>query len=318
MFARGAVGEESGGGSRAARTRYHRTQMNHLRTPLFGVAAAMVAFAANSLLCRLALRDPVSIDPVTFTSVRLLSGAAILSVIAMRRGGGVRTVGGNGWSAAALFVYAICFSVAYLGMTAGTGALILFAFVQLTMVVFGVLRGERPSWLQWSGFAIAITGLVVLSWRGIAAPDPLSSLLMATAGIAWGVYSLRGRVSARPLADTAGNFVRSVPLALVASLLATSTFHLSSPGLLLAVTSGAIASGLGYSIWYLVLPSLTSTRAAVVQLAVPAIAAAGGIVLLGEPATLRFAAASAMILTGVAMAVLPKRHGRLQHRAPGR
>lgn len=267
----------------------------------------MIAFAANSLLCRLALREPVSIDPVTFTAVRLLSGAAILVAIAMRGDGRLRRVGGNWPSAAALFLYAICFSVAYVGMTAGTGALILFACVQLTMVVFGVARGERPSWLQWSGLALALTGLGTLSWRGLAAPDPLSSLLMALAGVAWGVYSLRGRGSSRALADTAGNFVRTVPLALAASLITMATIHLSAVGLILAVASGAIASGLGYSIWYLVLPSLTSTRAAVVQLAVPAIAAAGGIVLLGEPATLRFAAASAMILSGVAMAILPRR-----------
>lgn len=280
--------------------------MTARRKHLIGVTAAMIAFAANSLLCRLALRAPAAIDPASFTAVRLVSGAIVLALIVSTRERRFRAVEGSWPSALALFGYAIAFSIAYVRLSAGTGALILFAAVQLTMFSVAIARGERPGALQWLGLVVALGGLVVLTWRGVTAPDPPAAALMALAGFSWGIYSLRGRRSVRPIADTAGNFIRATPFAIVASAIAIEAMHLSSVGLALAITSGAIASGLGYSIWYLVLPRITATRAAVVQLSVPLIAAVGGIVLLGETASLRLAVAAAMILGGIAMAVLSR------------
>lgn len=271
------------------------------------VSGAVVAFAANSLLCRLALRPPARVDAVTFTTVRLLSGAVVLSLLAAWPDRRLQWRHGTWPSATALFAYAIAFSVAYVRMTAATGALILFAAVQLTMIAVAIARGERPTPLQWFGLALALSGLVILSRRGVAAPDPLAASLMTMAGIAWGIYSLRGRASTRPLADTAGNFVCAAPLALIVTLFALRGAHVSVAGLLLATASGAIASGLGYTIWYAALPRLTATRASIVQLAVPVVAAAGGIALLGERPTLRLGVATVTILSGVGMAVLSRR-----------
>jgi drug/metabolite transporter (DMT)-like permease len=276
------------------------------RAPLLLVSLALVGFAANSLLCREALRPPSTIDAVTFATVRLLSGAITLLLIARFSGGG-RSARGNWFSAAALFAYAIAFSVAYVRMTVGTGALLLFAAVQLTMVAAALRAGERLTWLQWLGFVLAIAGLIILSWRGISAPDPLAAALMAIAGVAWGIYSLRGRGSTQPLVDTAGNFARAVPLALLATILAFRSEHFSATGLFLAIASGALASGIGYSIWYAALPQITATSASIVQLAVPVLAAAGGIVLLGERPTVRLLLAAVTILAGVALAVLSHR-----------
>jgi drug/metabolite transporter (DMT)-like permease len=181
----------------------------------------------------------------------------------------------------------------------------LFAFVQLTMIGAGIARGERPRIVEWLGHATAIGGLVVLVLPGIVAPDPIGAVLMASAGVSWGVYSLRGRGAKNPLAITADNFVRTVPMAavLVAIALASTTVGATTSGVLLAVASGAIASGLGYSIWYAALPHLAATRAAVVQLAVPAIAAGAGVVVLGEVLTVRFVICAAAILGGVAVAI---------------
>lgn len=275
------------------------------RPPIGLVSLALIGFAANSLFCRLALRPPSSIDPLSFTLVRIASGAIVLTLLSLSTGKG--RPGGNWGSAVALFAYAIAFSVAYVRITAGIGALILFASVQLTMFVAGIRAGERLRPVQWVGVVLAIAGLVILSWRGITAPDPLSALFMATAGVAWGIYSLRGRITSRPLADTAGNFARAVPFAIVCIIVAMSTAHLSRAGLLYAIASGALASGVGYSIWYAALPRLTATNAAIVQLSVPVIAAAGGIAFLGEKPTLRLLLATITILSGVALAVLARR-----------
>lgn len=264
----------------------------------------MVAFAANSLLCRGALRT-AEIDAASFTLVRLASGALVLSLLVRLRDSPARArAPRNVPSAAALFVYAIAFSVAYLRLPTGTGALVLFGCVQTTMIAFGVRAGERPTLSIWMAIGVALAGLVYLVLPGLGAPDPLAAALMAVAGIAWGVYSLRGRGSPDPLAATAVNFVWSVPLAIAAFAIGVVFApHASTRGLVLAATSGALASGVGYSIWYTALRGLTATRAAVVQLSVPLIAAAGGVVLLGETLTARLIVSGIAILGGVAFVV---------------
>ncbi len=277
------------------------TASHHLTTrAALLTAVAMLAFAANSLLCRLAL-GAGSIDAATFTSVRTISGAVALGLLlAVRRRGAGRPTA-NWWSVASLFAYLAFFSFAYLSLSAGTGALILFGAVQLTMFIFALKAGEPFTALSWVGLGMAILGLIYLVSPGVTAPDPLGAVLMAVAGISWGFYSLLGRGAADPLAATAGNFIYSVPLALVVSLLFMRDFNASSGGLALAVASGALASGCGYVIWYAALPGLTATRAATVQLSVPVIAAFGGVVLLSEEVTLRLVVASAVTLSGVAI-----------------
>ncbi|HEV7554063.1 MAG TPA: DMT family transporter [Kofleriaceae bacterium] len=274
------------------------------RGQIAATAAALVGFAANSLLCRAAL-GAGSIDAASFTAIRIASGAAILFVLA--RGVGIR--GAGSWaSSASLFGYAAAFSFAYLRLTTATGALILFACVQATMIGWGIVRGHRPAPLEWLGLVIAASGLVVLTLPGLAAPDPIGAALMAGAGICWGVYSLRGRGATRPLAATADNFVRALPLAaLLAATIPFTGGDVSTRGVILAVASGAIASGVGYSLWYLALPALAPARAAILQLTVPVLAATGGAVVLGEAVTTRLAGAAAAILGGVAIALAAKR-----------
>jgi drug/metabolite transporter (DMT)-like permease len=265
--------------------------------------AALVAFAANSVLCRLALGDR-AIDAAGFTAVRILAGAVTLFVLAQRRGG-ARTIGKYGsWRAAcALFGYAIAFSFAYLSLSAGTGALLLFGAVQLTMIAAAVREGARPRPLEWLGLAGASAGLVVLVAPGVVAPPPLGAALMLFAGVCWGMYSLLGRGSAVALLDTAANFVRAAPLALVTSALLFARAHASLEGVLAAIASGAIASGLGYVSWYAALRGLTATRAAIVQLTVPLIAAVGGVIFLGETVSLRLLEAALLILGGIGLAI---------------
>jgi drug/metabolite transporter (DMT)-like permease len=271
-------------------------------------AAAMVGFAANSLLCRAALR-PRLVDAATFTSLRLVSGAiALLLLAALARPASppTATVRAGSWlSAAALFAYAAAFSFAYLRIGAAVGALLLFGAVQATMLGGGLSRGERPRAAEWAGLAMALVGVVTLVAPGLSAPDPIGALLMIAAGVAWGVYSLRGRgpSSSPPLVATAANFARAVPLAAALSLAALRAAHLGARGAALAVASGALASGVGYSLWYAALPSMSATRAAIVQLSVPLLAAAGAVALLGEPLTLRVVLSGAAILGGVALAV---------------
>lgn len=279
--------------------------------PVFALTiAALVGFAANSLLCRAALGDG-SIDAASFTAIRIGAGAAMLAVIALGRGrSGERSDRGAGsWgSAVALFAYAAAFSFAYLRLTTATGALILFAAVQITMLGASIARGDRPGAIEWLGIALAIGGLVVLVLPGLEAPDPIGLALMASAGIAWGCYSLRGRGAARPLAVTADNFLRAVPLAAVLLVAIPLTGGaLSAAGVALAIASGAVASGLGYSLWYAALPHLAPTRAAIVQLSVPVLAATGGVLVLGEPVTLRLVGATAAILGGIAVVLAANR-----------
>lgn len=266
---------------------------------------ALLAFAGNSLLARLALTRS-AIDPATFTSVRLIAGAIVLAVIVRRRGTGVLQSGS--WaSAAALFVYAAAFSFAYVNLTAGTGALLLFGAVQATMITVGLLRGERLRAVQGLGLVLAYGGLVGLVLPGLEAPPVLSAALMLAAGAAWGVYSLRGRGAGDATAVTAGNFVRAVPLTVALSVMLHQSRSTDLAGIGYAIASGALASGLGYVIWYTALRDLRATTAATVQLSVPVLAAIGGVVLLGEPLTMRLAISGAAILGGVAMVVVMRR-----------
>jgi drug/metabolite transporter (DMT)-like permease len=263
-------------------------------------AFAMLAFAANSLLCRLALQQPI-IDPASFGSIRLASGALVLGLI-VRLQAGHGTPARPDWPAAAmLFAYVACFSFAYLTLSAGTGALILFGAVQVTMIGAGLRAGEQFRPVAWGGLLLAVGGLVYLVSPGLSAPPLVGAVLMAVAGVAWGGYSLRGRGVPDPLAATAGNFLRATPLAIGLSLLTVGGAHATLPGAALAVASGALTSGIGYVVWYAALTGLTAMRAATVQLSVPPIAALGGALLLGETITPRLALASAAILGGIAL-----------------
>jgi drug/metabolite transporter (DMT)-like permease len=265
---------------------------------------ALIAFSANSILCRLALR-PRAIDPATFTAIRLVSGALILAAIARARGT-ARVA--NSRSAFALAAYAVPFSFAYLELDASIGALLLFAAVQLTIFAVALMHGERPRRGEWVGLLLAGGGLVALLAPGVRAPEPIGALLMILAGVAWGAYTIRGRGTRDPIAATAGNFLAAAPLGLAALAIAAlvGEVHATWSGVALAVASGAIASGLGYAIWYAALPGLHAAQAGVAQLAVPAITALAGVLLLGEVPTARLMIAGPVILGGVASALLAR------------
>lgn len=271
-------------------------------------ALAMLAFAANSLLCRLALQQQ-SIDAASFGSVRLVSGALVLWAIVRWRRGPTTNTRSDWLAATMLWAYVAAFSFAYLTLPAGSGALILFGAVQLTMFAAGLSKGERFTPLAWGGFVLAVGGLLYLVSPGLVAPPLLGTLLMAAAGIAWGVYSLRGRGAGEPVAATAGNFIRAAPLALIVSVLSfvfIGAPHANTSGLVLAVASGALTSGLGYVIWYAALPHLSSLRAATVQLSVPPLAALGGAWWLSEALTPRLILSSAAILGGIALVLFSR------------
>ncbi|SAK62963.1 membrane protein [Caballeronia temeraria] len=270
---------------------------------------AMLAFAGNSLLCRLALKG-TRIDAASFTLVRIASAALVLWIILLARGGLNRDDGrqaGSWASALALIVYAAAFSYAYVRLAAGTGALLLFGAVQATMIGYGIATGERLAARQWLGLLLALAGLVWLVLPGLAAPDPASSVLMIGAGVGWGIYSLRGRGQSDAVAATAGNFLRALPFAVAVSVLAFTGANFDVQGVAYAGASGALTSGLGYVIWYAALKGLKPATAATVQLSVPVITAAGGVLLLGETLTARLAASSVAILGGIALVVLSKR-----------
>lgn len=273
--------------------------------------AAMLAFAANSLLCRAALAGH-HVDASTFTAIRLASGASMLVLLARSRGVDgppARFAWGSG---AALFAYAIAFSLAYVRIPAAVGALLLFGAVQVTMIGAGWTAGERPRAIEWVGLLASIGGLVVLTAPGLARPDPLGAVLMLIAGVAWGVYTLRGRRGGNPIAVNAASFARALPMAVTACAIpwATGSGHADANGIALAVGSGALASALGYAAWYAALPRLSATRAAIVQLSVPPIAALGGVVLLGETFTTRIVLASVLVLGGIALALRAPRRAR--------
>ncbi|HEU4723722.1 MAG TPA: DMT family transporter [Candidatus Eisenbacteria bacterium] len=270
-------------------------------------ALAMVAFAGNSILCRVALRQ-TTIDAATFTSVRILAGAVALAIVVRLRHGSLASAG-NWGSAIALFVYAAGFSFAYLSLSAGTGALLLFGAVQMTMIVIGLRSGERLHGRQWIGLALALAGLVGLVLPGVTAPPLAGSLLMLSAGAAWGVYSIRGRGQRDPIRVTAGNFLLATPIAALLSLAGWRAASWDSAGVGYAIVSGALTSGIGYAIWYTALPGLRATSAAAVQLSVPVLAALGGVVLLGETVTPRLALTAAAVLSGIAMVVTARGRG---------
>lgn len=279
-------------------------------------ALALIAFAANSLLCRLALLDGAT-DAASFTAIRLFSGAIVLAVLlAIRRerlpasgdrDGRASRIGGRWRGAVALFAYAAGFSIAYVDVGAATGALLLFGAVQATMLLVGLWQGERLAAWQWLGFALAVLGLLALLLPGAAAPPIMAALWMLGAGVAWGLYSLWGRGSVDPVADTAGNFARALPFALALLALHVDALTVDARGVACAVASGAVASGLGYALWYRVLPRLGALRAATLQLAVPPLAAVGGVLLLGETLDATRIGAGAVILGGIAIVLRGRR-----------
>ena len=261
---------------------------------------ALLAFAANSILCRMALRD-TSIDPASFTSVRIVAGAITLWIL-VRLGNRRASVAGTWISSFALLAYAIAFSFAYVAVTAGTGALLLFGAVQLIMISAGLAGGERIDFSMALGWMLAVAGLVILVFPGVSAAPATQSALMLCAGAAWGVYSLRGRRSSDPLRDTAGNFARAVPGALLISAIMWRHSSLDRTGMALAALSGSLASGVGYAAWYTALPRLRAIAAANLQLSVPLITSLAGVVLFAEPITVRLASASVLLLGGIALA----------------
>lgn len=267
-------------------------------------AMAMTAFAGNSLLCRMALQH-TGIDAGSFTTIRLMAGALTLWLLVSMRGGAYR---GNGnWSSAiALFAYAAGFSYAYVRLPAGTGALILFGAVQATMIGHGIWSGERLRKPQVMGVVLAFAGIIGLLLPGLSAPPIWSAMLMSGAGVAWGIYSLRGRGAGDPTRVTAGNFLRAAPIAAILSLVTWNQVTLDAAGIWYAIASGALASGIGYAIWYTALPSLRATQAATLQLSVPVIATVGAILFLGEALTLRLVLASFAILGGIAVVIRDK------------
>lgn len=282
------------------------TQLPVLKTVLLTVLT-LIAFAANSLLTRMAL-GAESIDAASFITLRLASGACMLWAIALFSNSKPTKQFQGKWTAALmLFIYAVAFSFAYLQLTAGTGALILFGTVQITMIATAVKQGETPQRLEWIGVGLAIVGLGYLVAPGLEAPPIVAAGLMVIAGVAWGFYSILGRGTKVPIAYTTINFTRAVPFALGVSLVSMSDIQISKAGIILALLSGAIASGVGYAIWYAALKGLTGTQAATVQLAVPILAALGGIFFLQEVLTLRLVIASVMILGGIGVTVLGRR-----------
>ena len=295
-----------------------------LRTSVY-TSFALVAFATNSILCRMALGNG-AIDPAGFTALRLISGALVLWLLTVSRA--TKRVVGNrssgSWvSAAMLFLYAVSFSFAFVRLQAGTGALILFGAVQATMIVTAIFQGERPRLLEYIGLAAALAGLAYLVLPGLKTPSFKSAALMALAGTAWGVYTLRGRGSANPAVVTGDNFMRSIPFILLLSPLLLQGVTLSAQGALLAVISGGLASAMGYIVWYAALPNLSTTSAALVQLIVPVLAAGGGVLVLSEPLSLRLVLSAALILGGIALAITGRRQTGLgstaaEHKAKGK
>jgi drug/metabolite transporter (DMT)-like permease len=272
---------------------------NLAQTAAFATAA-LLCFAANSVLCRVALRDG-AIDPASFSSIRIVSGAVMLLLIASWTRGAAREMPTSWMSAVMLFLYAVPFSFAYTQLTTGTGALILFGAVQITMLAAAAWLGERLRTMQWLGVVAALAGLVYLVSPGLTAPPLFAATLMGMAGFSWGIYSLRGRGLANPLAQTTTNFTRATPMVLVISLVALSEVHAELRGIVFAIASGAVASGLGYVAWYAALRGLTATRAAVLQLSVPVLAATGGVMFLTEPISLRLVISAMLVLGGIAL-----------------
>jgi drug/metabolite transporter (DMT)-like permease len=289
-------------------THASQNSSSHAALTVSLTTAALVAFAANSVLCRLALGED-AIDPYAFTGIRLGSGALILSILAAsRRPGRGRTSLRTGWiSAIWLVLYAVPFSVAYTRLDAGTGALLLFGAVQLTMLGRELVLGRSPRRYEWVGLIGALAGVVYLVSPGLRAPDPVAAGLMVGAGVGWGSYTIAGKGVVNPVASTAANFRRAALFVVPVAAVARPVWAVSVPGAVLAVASGALASGLGYAVWYTALRHISVTRAALVQLAVPPLAAAGGVAFIGETITFRLFAASAVILGSIGVGILARR-----------
>jgi drug/metabolite transporter (DMT)-like permease len=278
---------------------------NLLKTSLLTVLA-LIAFAANSVLCRLALGNGF-IDASSFTIIRLLSGAIALFIILSVKGNNTGVSSKGSWFASfMLFTYAITFSYAYLSVDTGTGALILFGTVQITMILLSLISGTRLHISEWAGISIAFTGFIYLIMPSISTPSINGFILMAVSGISWAIYTLKGRSSKNPLMDTTYNFLRTIPFVVILAFLTMKNISYSSEGVILAVLSGAITSGVGYTIWYIALRGLSSTQAAVIQLAVPVIAAIGGVVFVSEIITYRLIISTSIVLGGILMVVLGK------------
>jgi len=276
-----------------------------LKTTLL-TGLALIAFAANSVLCRLALGSGV-IDAASFTVIRLLSGAIVLLLVisaGRSRKDSKATTKGSWVASFMLFLYAATFSYAYIPLDTGTGALVLFGAVQITMILLSIISGVRLHVIEWVGMVVAFTGLVYLVLPGLTTPSLSGFLLMAVAGVAWGIYTLKGRGSKNPLMDTACNFLRTIPFAFLLAIVTMRGAHYSFDGIILALLSGGLTSGLGYTIWYVALGGLSSTQAAVLQLSVPVIAALGGVVFVSESITLRLAVSTVIVLGGILMVVV--------------
>ncbi|MBA6232701.1 MULTISPECIES: DMT family transporter [unclassified Colwellia] len=276
--------------------------MKTLASTLF----ALLAFAANSVLCRLALGEN-AIDATSFTVIRLLSGIVILILVMQltsKSNEKKPTTKGSWLAASMLFIYAIAFSFGYVSLDTGTGALILFGAVQITMIMVNVISGNKLHFTEWTGLVIAFTGFVYLIIPSLVTPSFVGFILMAISGIAWGLYTLLGRTSTNPLSDTAYNFLRTSPFILILVIFGLDNVHITSIGILFAILSGAIASGIGYFVWYIALRGLSVTQAAVVQLFVPVIAGVGGVIFTNELITHRLIESSALVLGGILMVIL--------------
>lgn len=265
---------------------------------------ALIAFAANSVLCRLALGNE-AIDAASFTIIRLLSGTTVLLlIVATTRNSAADATKGSWGASFMLFLYAATFSYAYISLDTGTGALIMFGSVQITMILLSLISGARLHLTEWAGVAMAFTGFVYLILPGVTTPSTTGFALMTVSGIAWGIYTLKGRGSKNPLLDTAYNFLRTTPLVIILAIIAMNTLNYSTGGIVLALLSGGITSGIGYTIWYIALRGLTSTQAAVLQLSVPLIAALGGVIFVSEAITFRLMISATLVLGGILMVVL--------------
>ncbi len=287
---------------------------NYLFKIIILTGLALIAFAANSVLCRLALGNE-AIDASSFTVIRLLSGTIVLFLIISITGNTTGTFTKGSWTASfMLFLYAVTFSYAYISLDTGTGALILFGSVQITMILLSLISGTRLHITEWAGVVIAFIGFTYLILPGITTPSVIGFLLMTIAGIAWGIYTLKGRGSKSPLTDTAYNFLRTTPLVVLLAIYTINNINYSSEGIVLALLSGGVTSGIGYTIWYIALGGLSSTQAAVLQLSVPVIAALGGVIFVSEAITFRFIISAAMVLGGILMVVLGKYYST-QHKS---
>ncbi len=283
------------------------TAKNLTRTVLL-TGLALVAFAANSVLCRLALGTK-AIDAPSFTIIRLLSGVIVLLILIKIKNNELSSNSKGSWySGIMLFLYAITFSFAYITLDTGTGALILFGSVQITMIALSLFSGNRLHFTEWLGVIIAFTGFIYLILPGVTAPSTTGFLLMTVAGVAWGIYTINGKGSKNPLRDTTFNFLRTIPFIIIMLLVVLKDVNYTSKGILMAIISGGVTSGIGYTIWYMALKGLTSTQAAVVQLLVPAIAAFGGVIFVFEKITFRLTISSTMILGGILIVVMGKKY----------